>query len=78
MVLVIGIIILVSVLPSAMSSFYGNTATGTPGNQSMFTFNPGAASGYNDTATIAIYRLLPFIGVLAAFLLIALPVMKIL
>ena len=73
-VLVVGIILLVSLMPSALSSFYTtNTA-----NWSTAVCVPGTAgcNGANDTATFAIWRLFPLIGVLAAFLLIAIPVLR--
>lgn len=62
--LVIGFILLVNMLPTALSQFYA---------QGTGTWLIGAS---NDTATVAIWRLLPLMGVLAGFILIALPVIK--
>ena len=62
--LVIGFVLIVNMLPTALSQFYG-VGTGT--------WLVGTA---NDTATVAIWRLMPLMGVLAGFILIAIPVMK--
>jgi hypothetical protein len=62
--LVIGFILLVNMLPTAMTQFYA---------QGTGTWLIGTA---NDTATVAIWRLMPLMGVLAGFVLIALPVLK--
>ena len=62
--LVIGFILLVNMLPTALTQFYAQN-TGT-----------WLAGGTNDTATVAIWRLLPLMGVLAGFILIALPVIR--
>ena len=67
--IVVGIILLVNMLPSAINQFY---ATRTFGWNTSTT----DTTGVNDTATQAIWRLLPLIGVLAAFLLVAIPVIK--
>jgi hypothetical protein len=62
--LVIGFILLINMLPTAIAQFY--------------TVNVGTwlIAGANDTATVAIWRLMPLMGVLAGFILIALPVIK--
>ena len=62
--LVIGFILLVNMLPTALAQFY---------TVNVGTWLIGTA---NDTATVAIWRLLPLMGVLAGFVLIALPVLK--
>ena len=73
-VLVVGIILLVSLMPSALTSFYTtNTGNWTTAGCVAGT---SACNGANDTATFAIWRLMPLIGVLAAFLLIAIPVLR--
>ena len=70
-ILVVGFILLVSLMPSAINSFYAvNTANWSQNGMA------GIYGGVNDTATKAIWYLLPLIGVLAAFLLIAIPVIR--
>lgn len=62
--LVIGFILLVNMLPTALGQFYTQNTGGW------------VSGGTNDTATVAIWRLLPLMGVLAGFILIAIPVMR--
>ena len=66
--LVIGVILLVNLLPVGLAQFYSTNTASWSVNGSPF--------GANDSATNAIWRLFPLIGVLAAFLLIAIPVIK--
>ena len=63
--LVVGFILLVNMLPSAINQFY---------TVSMFSWNTSV--GVNDSATQAIWSLMPLVGVLAGFLLVAIPVIK--
>ena len=73
-VLVIGFILLISMMPSALASFYTvNTGNWTTAGCVVGT---SACNGVNDTATNAIWRLMPLMGVIAAFGLIAIPVLK--
>jgi hypothetical protein len=73
-ILTVGVILLVSMLPSALGQFY---AVGTA-NWSTGGCAPGtsACAGSNDTATQSLWRLIPLMGVLAAFSLIAIPVIS--
>jgi hypothetical protein len=51
-------------LPTALTQFYSQNTGGW------------VNGGSNDTATVAIWRLLPLMGVLAGFILIAFPVLR--
>ena len=72
--LVVGFILLISMMPSALASFYStNTANWTTGGCVVGT---SACTATNDTATNAVWRLMPLIGVVGAFGLIAIPVIR--
>ncbi len=67
--LVVGLILLVNMLPSAIDQFYSTSTFG-------WNTSTTNTTGVNDTATQAIWRLMPLVGVLAAFLLVAIPVIR--
>ena len=64
----VGAILIASMLPTALDSFY-NVNTG------WFVFG-GGSTGTNDTATVAIFNLLPLFAVLGGLALMLAPVVK--
>lgn len=66
--MVIGAILIASMLPTALSSFYKV-------NTGWFVFG-GGSTGTNDTATVAIFNLLPLFAVLGGLVLMIAPVLK--
>ena len=65
----IGAILVASILPTALKSFYAV-------DSSLFYFGPSGSSNANDTATIAIFKLLPLFTVLGGLALMLAPVIK--
>lgn len=66
--IVVGAILIASMLPTALSSFYKV-------NTGWFVYG-GGSTGTNDTATVAIFNLLPLFAVLGGMMLMAAPVLK--
>ena len=66
--IVIGAILVASMLPTALTSFYKV-------NTGWFVFG-GTSTGSNDTATVAIFNLLPLFAVLGGLALMIAPVIK--
>ena len=64
----VGAILIASMLPTALDSFY-NVNTG------WFVFG-GGSTGTNDSATVAIFNLLPLFAVLGGLALMLAPVVK--
>ena len=66
--IVIGAILVASMLPTALTSFYKV-------NTGWFVYG-GGSTGTNDTATVAIFNLLPLFAVLRGLALMIAPVIK--
>ena len=64
----VGAILIASMLPTALDSFYGV-------NTGWFVYG-GTSTGTNDTATVAIFNLLPLFAVLGGLALMLAPVVK--
>ena len=64
----VGAILIASMLPTALDSFYGV-------NTGWFVYG-GSSTGVNDTATVAIFNLLPLFAVLGGLALMLTPVVK--
>ena len=64
----VGAILIASMLPTALSSFYKV-------NTGWFVYG-GASTGTNDTATVAIFNLLPLFAVLGGLALMIAPVIR--
>ena len=64
----IGAILIGAMLPTALDAFY-DTNTG------FFVYG-GGSTGTNDTATVAIFKLLPLFGVLGGLALMVAPVLR--
>ena len=66
--IVIGAVLIASMLPTALSAFYKV-------NTGWFVYG-GGSTGTNDTATVAIFNLLPLFAVLGGLVLMIAPVIK--
>ena len=64
----VGAILIASMLPTAMQAFY-NVNTG------WFVYG-GTSTGTNDTAAVAIFRLLPLMAVIGGLVLMIAPVLR--
>ena len=64
----VGAILIASMLPTALNSFYDV-------NTGWFVYG-GASTGVNDTATVAIFNLLPLFAVLGGLALMIAPVIR--
>ena len=64
----VGAILIASILPTALQSFYKV-------NTGFFVWG-GSAAGTNDTAAVAIFQLLPLFAVIGGMALMLLPVVK--
>ena len=64
----LGCILVAAMLPTALDSFYDT-------NVGWFVYG-GTSSGTNDTATVAIFKLLPLFAVLGGLMLILAPALR--
>ena len=64
----LGGILVAAMLPTALDSFYDT-------NVGFFTYG-GTSTGTNDTATVAIFKLLPLFAVLGGLMLILAPALR--